>query len=367
MSILRSAHSRRFQGALAAISALMLGGCKLEVMSPSGWVARQQADLILVATGLMLLIIIPVIVLTLLFAWRYRASNTGAVYAPDWDHSTRLELLIWGAPLLIIIMLGSVTWISTHKLDPYRPLDRLSNTQALPAGTAPLEVDVVAMDWKWLFIYPEQGIGAVNELVLPANRPVKFRITSSTVMNTFYVPTMAGMIYAMPGMETQLNGVINQTGLYTGLSANYSGAGFSDMHFPVRSVAGDEFAQWVGEVRAAPASLGRAAYLELEKPSRHEPARHYGKVDPGLFSAVLDRCVDGEKMCASTMMAIDEQGGLGKGSVRGLISKPALTASGLRDRVVVAALCTPANSAESASPARTGTAAGRASAATGGL
>lgn len=312
-------------------------------MNPSGWVARQQADLILIATGLMLLIIVPVIVLTLVFAWRYRASNAQAVYAPDWDHSTRLELLIWGAPLLIIIALGSVTWISTHKLDPYRPLDTLSRNEPLLPSITPLEVDVVALDWKWLFIYPQQGVATVNELVVPVNRPVTFRITSSTVMNTFYVPTMAGMIYAMPGMETRLNGVINRTGTYTGLSANYSGAGFSDMHFPVRSVSDDEFKAWIDGVGRSPDALGRAVYLQLERPSRREPVRHFARVDPVLFSAVLDRCVDGSKMCASTMMAIDEQGGLGKGSVRGLLTQKVATAAGLQNRTVVAALCTAAD------------------------
>lgn len=344
MSTTRSAYSRLFASALAIFAATALSGCSLEVMNPAGWVARQQADLILVATGLMLIIIIPVMVLTLVFAWRYRASNTQAVYEPNWDHSTRLELLIWGAPLLIIIMLGSVTWISTHKLDPFRPLDKLSATEAVPADMKPLEIDVVALDWKWLFLYPGQGIGAVNELVLPANQPVKFRITSSTVMNTFYVPTMAGMIYAMPGMETQLNAVINRPGDFKGLSANYSGAGFSDMHFPVRSVTAEEFDQWVAKVKAGDGALGRAAYLELEKPSHREPARYFGKVESGLFAAVLDRCVDSDKMCSSDIMAIDEQGGMGKGSVRGLLNKPVMTASGLQKRSVVAALCTPTNS-----------------------
>ena len=186
-------------GALAA-SVQPLAGCDWVVMKPHGDIAVQQAQLIVTSTFLMLLIIVPVIALTLFFAYRYRQSNTRATYTPDWDHSTRLELVIWGAPLLIIIALGAITWISTHKLDPYRPLERVDAQRALAPGTEPLVVNVVAMDWKWLFLYPEQGIATVNELAVPVDRPVEFRMTSSTVMNAFYVPAMAGMIYAMPGM-----------------------------------------------------------------------------------------------------------------------------------------------------------------------
>ena len=350
MSKFKPARTALFRGFAAVLGGAALSGCHLEVMNPQGWVAQQQANLILISTGLMLLIIIPVMLLTLVFAWRYRASNTQATYTPEWDHSTRLELLIWGAPLLIIVTLGSITWISTHKLDPYRPLDQISQDSAVAPGTKPLEIDVVALDWKWLFIYPGQGVGAVNELVIPANQPVKFRITSSTVMNTFYVPTMAGMIYAMPGMETQLNAVINTEGNFKGMSANYSGAGFSDMHFPVRSVSASAFDQWVKTARSASDTLGRSAYLALEQPSKREAVRYFGKVEDGLFAAVLDRCVDSEKMCASTMMAIDEQGGLGKGSVRGVVQKPLMTASGLSSRSVVSALCTAANSLPEAAP-----------------
>ncbi|SNS34573.1 cytochrome bo3 quinol oxidase subunit 2 [Noviherbaspirillum humi] len=253
----------------------------------------------------MLLIIVPVIALTLIFAWRYRKNNTSAKYEPDWDHSTKLELIIWGAPLLIIIVLGLITWISTHKLDPYRPLDRIDASRPLAADHKALEVQVVALDWKWLFIYPEQGIATVNELVTPVDVPVRFKITASNVMNGFYVPALAGQIYAMPGMETQLNAVINKVGEYEGFSANYSGAGFSHMRFKYRGVAAADFDNWVARTKSESKPLTRADYLALEKPSEREPVRRYGGVDNGLYTAILNRCVEPGSTCINQMMADD--------------------------------------------------------------
>lgn len=308
-------------------------------MAPHGDIAVQQAQLIVTSTLLMLLIIVPVIVATLVFAFKYRASNTDAEYTPDWDHSTRLELMIWGVPLLIIIALGAITWLSTHKLDPYRPLDRIDAQRAIAPGTRPLEIDVVAMDWKWLFLYPEQGIATVNELAVPVDRPVVFRITASSVMNTFYVPAMAGMVYAMPGMEIKLNAVMNRTGDYEGLSANYSGAGFSDMHFTMHSLDEAGFARWVGTNRKDGDALTRAGYLELDIPSAKVPVHRYAKVDDGLYDAILNRCVDSRKMCTNRMMEVDSGGGAGKGAVEGV--RHQAVANG--QRTYVAALCTPAN------------------------
>mmetsp|Transcript_1241 Transcript_1241/g.3491 ORF Transcript_1241/g.3491 Transcript_1241/m.3491 type:complete len:364 (-) Transcript_1241:454-1545(-) len=321
-----------------------LSGCDLVVMNPSGDIARQQADLIVTSTALMLLVIVPVIALTLWFAWRYRASNRAATYAPDWDHSTKLELVIWGAPLLIIIALGAVTWISTHKLDPFRPLDRIAEGRPLPADVKPLEVYAVAMDWKWLFIYPEQGIALVNEMAVPVDRPVNFKFTSTSVMNTFYVPALAGMIYAMPGMQTQLHAVINKPGEYLGMSAHYSGAGFSGMQFKFHGLSDAEFARWVESNKAGGESLTRAAYLKLEEPSIKDPVRRFANVEAGLWGAIVDRCVDGKKMCSSTMMAIDAAGGAGKGGVASTMRSGWRDLDGTRrERTVVAGLCTPTN------------------------
>jgi cytochrome o ubiquinol oxidase subunit 2 len=288
---------------LASLAAL--AGCNTVVMSPSGDIAKQQADLITISVILMLLIIVPVMFLTVLFAWRYRKGNTKAKYEPDWDHSTKLELIIWGAPLLIIIVLGLITWITTHKLDPYRPLERLDANRPIAASTKPLEVQVVSMDWKWLFIYPELGIATVNELVTPVDVPVRFKLTSSTVMNAFYVPELAGMIYTMPGMETQMNAVQNKPIVSKGISSNYSGAGFSDMHFAYKGVPQAEFDAWVQKVKAAGGELNRASYLELDKPSIKDPVRHYGAVEQGLYNLALNRCVAEGEACLNKVMSDD--------------------------------------------------------------
>ncbi len=290
---------------LLLLPALLLAGCNTVVMNPSGDIANQQARLIVISTALMLLIIVPVIILTLLFAWRYRKGNTSAPYEPDWDHSTRLELVIWGAPLLIIIALGLLTWITTHTLDPYRPLSRIDAQRPLPADVKPLTVEVVALDWKWLFIYPEQGFATVNELAAPVDVPIEFKITASNVMNAFYIPALAGQIYAMPSMQTKLHGVINKAGEYEGFSSNYSGAGFSHMRFKFHGMSQADFDAWVKKAKAEPGTMQRADYLKLEQPSEREPARLFGSVEPGLFHAILNRCVAANTVCLDKMMASD--------------------------------------------------------------
>ncbi len=297
--------------AFLALAAL-LAGCNTVVLNPSGDIASQQGRLIVISTVLMLLIIVPVIALTFLFAWRYRRSNTEATYKPDWDHSTQLELVIWAAPLLIIIALGALTWISTHTLDPYRPLDRIEAGRPVPEEVQPLVVQVVAMDWKWLFLYPEQGIATVNELAAPVDRPIQFKITATSVMNSFYVPALAGMIYAMPSMETQLHAVINKPGVYDGISSNYSGAGFSGMRFKFHGLSNADFDAWVQKNKRDGTALNRDVYLKLEKPSEREPVRRYATVANGLYDAILNRCVESGKMCMHEMMAIDASGGMGR-------------------------------------------------------
>ena len=296
--------------ALTAL-ALLLSGCKAIVLHPAGDVAIQQRDLLVEATGLMLIIIVPVMLLTVVFAWRYRQGNKAARYEPDWEHSTQLELVIWGAPLLIIICLGALTSMGTHLLDPYRELDRLGPGQAAATDIAPVEVDAVALDWKWLFIYPQYGIAAVNELAAPVDRPISFRITASSVMNSFYIPALAGQIYAMPGMETQLHAVINKAGTYEGFSANYSGAGFSGMHFAFRGLDTVGFNTWVNGIKTAGGALNRAAYLDLARPSEYVPVRTYATVDGGLYSTILNMCVQPGTTCANQMTAIDGRAGPG--------------------------------------------------------
>lgn len=293
----------------------VLAGCDAVVLRPSGDIAAQQRDLVVWSTILMLLVIVPVMLLTAVFAWRYRQSNRDAVYDPEWHHSTQLELVIWSAPLLIIIALGALTWIGTHTLDPFRPLSRLDASRPLPAEVQPLKVQVVALDWKWLFIYPELGIASVNEMAAPVDVPIEFQITASTVMNSFFVPALAGQIYAMPGMQTQLHAVINQAGDYEGFSANYSGEGFSHMRFRFAGLGAADFERWVAEVKAGGGTLDRAEYLKLERPSTREPVRHYARAADGLFDAVVNLCVEPNKMCMRDMMAIDARGGLGKAGI----------------------------------------------------
>jgi cytochrome o ubiquinol oxidase subunit 2 len=292
---------------LAALTLIgaSLAGCDMVVMNPMGDVALQQRNLVIIATVLMLLIVVPVIVATVMFAYKYRASNGDARYEPDWDHSTQLELLIWAAPLLIVICLGAVTWTGTHLLDPYRPIGRISKDRPVPANAKPLEVQVVALDWKWLFIYPEYGFATVNELAAPVDRPIVFRISASSVMNTFYVPTLAGMIYAMPSMETKLHAVINKAGNYEGFSANYSGAGFSNMRFRFHGLDDAAFAGWVARNKAGNLPLTRANYLRLERPSEKVPVMRFAAVAPGLFDAVVNQCVRPGTTCMADMMRRD--------------------------------------------------------------
>ncbi|UXN74037.1 ubiquinol oxidase subunit II [Devosia sp. A8/3-2] len=336
--------SRLIKLALLFPLAAMLAGCNAVVLAPAGDIAAQQRDLILIATFLMLLIIIPVLALVVIFARKYRHGNEHADYQPDWDHSTHLELVIWAALLAIIICTGAVTRVGTHLLDPYRQLGRIAPGQPVTADMTPLEVEVVALDWKWLFIYPQYNIASVNELVAPVDRPISFTLTSSSVMNSFYIPALAGQIYAMPGMQTRLHAVVNHPGSYKGFSANYSGHGFSGMHFEFRGTDTAGFDQWVTDVRGSADQLDRKVYLDLEKPTEKVPVMHYASVENGLYTAIVNMCVELDKMCMSEMMSIDDRGGLGPAGVDNIA--PALYGGGTRNRsalgpqkTYVAALC----------------------------
>ena len=291
-----------------------LSGCSAILLHPAGDIAVRERDLVIASTGLMLLIILPVIVATLVFAWRYRASNTAAVYDPNFHHSTQLEVLIWTAPLMIIIALGALTWISTHLLDPYRSLGRIDASRPVAAELRPLTVEVVALDWKWLFFYPDQGIATVNELATPIDVPINFRITSATVMNSFFIPALAGQIYAMAGMETKLHAVANRPGTYEGFSGNYSGAGFSRMHFKYLALSPTAFTEWVAKAKTSNAALDLATYRELEKPSEGVAPTFYSKVAIGLYDRILNLCVTPGSLCVNQAMRIDAAGGAGTDS-----------------------------------------------------
>ena len=292
----------------------LLSACNRAVLDPAGDIALQQRDIIYISTALMLLIIVPVIALIITFAWRYRKGN-GATYDPNFDHSTALELVIWSAPLLIIICLGALTWWSTHLLDPFRPVGRISATKAVDPKVKPLVIQVVSLDWKWLFIYPEQGVATVNELVLPVDRPVRFDLTSTNMMNTFYSPTLAGMIYTMPGMRSTLHAVLNREGTFDGMSANYSGAGFSRMHFTLYGVDKGGFDGWVSRVKASGPMLDTSRYLAVEKPSERVPALYFSGVEGDLFQRILRRCVKPGTPCASGMHGGQPEKGKPEGAI----------------------------------------------------
>ena len=270
----------RLLGFLPLFGMLLLGGCKWTLLDPVGQVGVEERNLIITATLLMLLVVVPVILMTLIFAWKYRASNKNATYAPKWSHSTKIEVVIWTVPILIIIALGVITYKSTHALDPYRPLE---------SDVKPVTIEVVALDWKWVFIYPEQGIATVNKIVFPANTPVNFRITSDSVMNSFFIPGLGGQIYAMAGMTTKLHLIANKNAEMDGISANYSGAGFTGMKFKAIATSEEDFNAWVAEVKASPKQLDNAEYAALEKPSENNPVELYSTVTPNLFQLIIDK------------------------------------------------------------------------------
>ncbi len=331
---------------LAALSVLpFVAGCDMVVLSPAGHIAEQQRDLLITSTLLMLLIVVPVMGLTAYFAWRYSEKRRNR-YDPEWSHSTSLELVIWAAPLMIIICLGAITWTGTHLLDPFRPLDEIGDRRPVPANEPPLEVQVVALDWKWLFIYPQYGIATVNDLAAPVDRPIRFSLTAQSVMNAFYVPALSGMIYAMPGMTSQLNAVINVPGEYEGFSSNYSGHGFSKMRFRFHGLDRAGFDVWIARARLGDGGpLDRARYLELAVPSEGVAPIGFEDVDPDLFRRIVNRCVEEGRLCMDQMMALDEGGGTGLAGTINTIPAPGRQASALGHRpFFVAEFCTPAES-----------------------
>jgi len=288
-----------------------LSGCNLVVLSPSGDIAAQQGDLIVYATVLMLIVIIPVTALTIFFALHYKQSNEDAAYEPEWDHSVSLEIVVWAVPLAIIICLAGLNWVATHRLEPYDDLKRISEDTPIDPNVTPLEVQVVAMDWKWLFLYPEYGIATVNEAAAIVDRPVEWKITSATVMNAFYIPEMAGMIYAMAGMQTELNAVINAPGVYEGFSANYSGNGFSDMRFDFHALDEAGFEAWVKEVKDAPNTLDQHSYTELQVPTTAHDVTYFGTTEGGIWDKILNMCAGTNELCLNDMKMVDALGGGG--------------------------------------------------------
>lgn len=260
----------------------LLGGCG-GVLDPHGPVGASEKLILIDSVAIMLSIVVPVILATLGFAWWFRASNKRASYLPDWDFSGHLELIIWAIPALVITFLGGIAWFGSHTLDPYK---------ALASNAKPMEIDVVSLDWKWLFIYPAEGIATVNQLVVPTGTPLHFRLTSSGVMNSFFVPQLGSQIYTMAGMTSQLNLEADEPGDYHGLSAQFSGEGFADMAFNLRAVPARQYAQWIGETKGHGAALDNQAYAALAAPSKNTAPVTYKSVDPALFDAIVSETAE---------------------------------------------------------------------------
>ena len=260
------------------LSVLLLSGCGLAVLDPRGPIAQADKTILIDSVAIMLAIVVPTILATLGVAWWYRASNGKARYLPNWEYSGRIELVVWSIPVMVIILLGGVAWIGSHELDPAKPID---------SKIAAIDIQVVSLDWKWLFIYPGQNVASVNELVVPAGVPLHFTLTSGSVMNSFFVPQLGSMIYTMNGMATELNLHADQPGTFAGLSAHYSGDGFSDMHFEVRALPADQFASWVAATKAAGTPLDTASYMALAKQSVAVRPSTFGSTESGLFQKVV--------------------------------------------------------------------------------
>jgi cytochrome o ubiquinol oxidase subunit 2 len=266
---------------LVICAGVLLASCQQTgVLDPQGPIAAAERLLLINSTAIMLVVVVPVVLATLGFAWWYRSSNARASRGPDWAYQGAVEFVVWSIPALVVILLGGVNWIGAHQLDPRAPI---------PADAKPLQVDVVSLDWKWLFIYPDQGIAAVNQLVVPAGTPVRFRLTSAAVMNSFFVPQLGSQIYTMAGMTTHLNLLADQPGEYPGLSANFSGDGFADMRFIVKAVPVGEFAGWAAQARGSGSALDDLGYAELAKPSQAVPPTTYRSVAPKLFERIVDQ------------------------------------------------------------------------------
>jgi cytochrome o ubiquinol oxidase subunit II len=282
--------------------ALPLGACQLGVLDPRGAVGAGDATILIDSVVIMLAIVVPTIIATLAFAWWFRASNTRARYLPDFVYSGEIELIVWAIPLMTILLLGGVAWEGSHDLDPAKPL---------VSKETPLEVQVVSLDWKWLFIYPEQRIASVNRLVIVTGRPVHFILTSASVMNVFFVPQLGSMIYTMAGMADQLNLIADQSGTYYGQSSHYSGNGFSTMHFDVQAMSPDEFSAWVSATQAKGPSLTTASYADLAKQSISVVPFTYSTVEPDLFRKIVTLAIPPGPGPAATVMPDSSNGHTG--------------------------------------------------------
>lgn len=251
---------------------------EIAVLFPKGMIALKERNLLFIIQALMLLVIIPVYILTFIFSWKYRADNKKATYDPDLVDHKGAEIVWWGVPIVLVAIIGYITWVKTHELDPFKPI---------PSDNKTLRIEVVALQWKWLFIYPEQQIATVNYLQIPEKTPIHFEITSDAPMNSFWIPHLGGQIYAMPGMKTELHLIADEKGFFRGSSANISGEGFAGMYFTTRASSREDFEKWVTLVKETPKDLNWEVYGQLALPSQNVPVRLYNLKDPGLFNRIM--------------------------------------------------------------------------------
>lgn len=301
-----SRYKRIISRAGVLLSAVMLSGCQFALLDPKGEIGVQVKELIITALFLMLIVVIPVILMTIYFAYKYRADNAQKEeYAPEWSHSTKIELIVWTIPIIIVAILAMITWRSTHHLEPSNPIVHKEET---------MTIEVVSLDWKWLFIYPDYDIATVNYVAFPKDVPVKFKITSDNIMNSFFIPRLGSQIYAMPGMVTRLHLIANEPGQYNGIAASFSGDGFSDMKFTAEALNNrEEFAAWVAGVKAKSQQLQDFSdYRELAKPSIADPVSYYSAVPHDLFAQIVTQfeggMVHGEGVTMHSMDHAQEQG-----------------------------------------------------------
>ena len=268
-----------FIGLSVLCAAALLGGCShFPLLDPKGPIGDSERFVIIAAIALMLIVVIPVAVMAFWFPKKYRASNTKATYMPKWSRSGKIELIVWLIPAAIVAVLGTLVWKATFQLDPYKAID---------TGVKPISIEAVSLDWKWLFIYPDHRIATVNQLVFPANVPLSFRLTSGTVMTSFFIPQLGSQIYAMAGMQTRLHLLADEPGTYVGQNQQFSGRGFADMNFKAIAVPREQFDAWVQKVKQSPEKLDLARYEEIQKPSTHYPVVFFSWVKADLFEHII--------------------------------------------------------------------------------
>lgn len=267
-----------FSLAAAAVAALFISTHEIAVLEPKGMIGAKERDLIYTASLLMLIVVVPVFVFTAIFAWRYRESNEAAKHEPDWEHNNIAECCWWGVPIVIIFILAVITWKSTHDLNPFRPIEN---------GRRPITIQAVALQWKWLFLYPEHGIATINYIEFPEKTPINFQITADAPMNSFWIPELGGQIYAMPAMVSKLHLIAEKEGTFRGLSANFSGTGFAGMHFTAKARSQSDFEQWVQKVKGATEAMHFKTFLPLVTPSSYVPPTFYVLTQTDLFDRIV--------------------------------------------------------------------------------